>query len=349
MHKRNLNVTQFPTSFVALNDDIVNDDGDTLTASSAPTFVDPFVKRRRRRAPRPIVDDDNATTTATTPPATTTRAKRSWNAFGNGNLAAESTSPAVSTSTAPTLSELGKRRRRGLAASNDSECDAAEVDEVADGVEQLAVDDANESLRSSIGDDVAPDVQLDEPGLQLIPYERPFWQQWQRERASPTLSMPKLIDLTGRLPVFTDGAALEEPPSPWSLMPIGGHGRVDGTQRFFALLNQARRVSIVRVVSDESTPLEVLQSIDCTSPTFSQACSFLNEHSFDFSDLNLNLGYDESSTTASRQLVASSNGASSTALWPAAAAFNSETFELVVLVAQNRNRFAWKKVIEAFF
>jgi hypothetical protein len=77
-------------------------------------------------------------------------------------------------------------------------------------------------------------------------------------------------------------ATVNEPPSPWTLMPIGSYGAGDGTRRFFELLEHAARISIVRVVPDDSTPLELLQTVDSWSPSFAQASSFLQQHAMSF-------------------------------------------------------------------
>lgn len=141
-------------------------------------------------------------------------------------------------------------------------------------------------------------------------------------------------------------ATVNEPPSPWMLMPIGSHGAGDGTRRFFELLEHAARISIVRVVPDDSTPLELLQTVDSWSPSFAQASSFLQQNATSFPNLNLNFAY-ENQSGSSRQLVAS-NHVTQNALWPTAAAFNRETNELVILVAGNRRQFPWAKVAQAF-
>lgn len=226
------------------------------------------------------------------------------------------------------------------------------------------------------------DVELDQPGLQLVPYVQPTWQRAALgPREIEIVLQPRLRDLAplprlyptrdsdddsssandgDRLndvqldePPLDDDSVptLTEPPSPWMLVSIGGHDAQDGTAAFFNCLEHASRLSVVRVVPDNDTPLELLQSIDASSPSFQSACAFLQAHQANFSSLNLNFGYDDAATSAaSRQLVASHRGsASANALWPNAAAFNNETHELIVLVAQgSRRHFPWAKVVRAF-
>lgn len=233
------------------------------------------------------------------------------------------------------------------------------------------------------------DVELDQPGLQLVPYVQPSWQRAALgPREVEIVLQPRLKDLVSALPrlypardedsssdndaddealndvlldeppldddAYADVPTLTEPPSPWTLVSVGGHGAQDGTAAFFNCLGQATRISVVRVVPDNDTPLELLQTIDISSPSFQSACAFLQEHQSDFSSLNLNFGYDDSASasggSSGRQLVASHRGsASATALWPNAAAFNNETRELIVLVAQgSRRHFPWAKVVRAF-
>lgn len=235
---------------------------------------------------------------------------------------------------------------------------------------------------------VINDVELDQPNMQLVPYQRFAWQEpivlgdrrIVTSRLKPSMlqlspAYPLLvrqtpvaasaddadsssdidssshnvdIDINTNVAVGNDVddalAAISEPPSPWALMPIGGHG--DGTRQFFELLSHAARLSIVRVVPDDSTPLELLQSVDSWSPSFAQASSFLQQNAMSFPNLNLNFAY-EGTSGASRQLVVASN-VTQNALWPTAAAFNRETNELVILVSGNRRQFPWAKVAQAF-
>jgi hypothetical protein len=152
--------------------------------------------------------------------------------------------------------------------------------------------------------------------------------------------------------VDDDSAAphVTEPPSPWTLLPLGGHSANDGTGAFFQVLEHASRISVARVVPDNDTPLDLLESFDRSSPTFAQACAFLAAHQHDFASLNLNF-YDtgDAANTNTRQLVANHRNSTPLALWPCAAAVNNETHEVVVLVSQGaRSQFPWRKVVHIF-
>jgi hypothetical protein len=284
-------------------------------------------------------------------------------------------------------SNVFEKRRRRFA--------PAIVDDGDDDVTNDDDDDDNDPVINgeALAAAVINDVELDQPNMQLVPYQRFAWQQpivLGDRRVVTSRLKPSMLDLSPAYPllvrqtpvaasaddadsssdidnsshpttnnnididVTTNAAvgndvddalaAISEPPSPWTLMPIGGHG--DGTRQFFEVLPHAARLSIVRVVPDDSTPLELLQSVDSWSPSFAQASSFLQQNAMSFPNLNLNFAY-EGTSGASRQLVVASN-VTQNALWPTAAAFNRETNELVILVSGNRRQFPWAKVAQAF-
>lgn len=277
---------------------------------------------------------------------------------------------------------FGKRRRRfapAVVADHDDATDSRSLDEDADD-ENNPVINGDALAAATIND-----VELDQPHMQLVPYRRYAFHEpivLGDRRIVASHLKPSLLDLTPAYPPLVrqmplasrtepydaddeeqnDGATaaaidedvaandalatVNEPPSPWTLMPIGSYGAGDGTRRFFELLEHAARISIVRVVPDDSTPLELLQTVDSWSPSFAQASSFLQQHAMSFPNLNLNFAY-ENQSGSSRQLVASSQ-MTQNALWPTAAAFNRETNELVILVAGNRRQFPWAKVAQAF-
>jgi hypothetical protein len=234
------------------------------------------------------------------------------------------------------------------------------------------------------------DVELDQPALAMVPYVQQSWQRAMcgapSEREIELRLLPRLPELSAPFPRFRrasaddssdndaddeggavaapddgdlqideldDGSAaphVTEPPSPWTLLPLGGHSANDGTNTFFQVLEHASRISVARVVPDNETPLDLLESFDRSSPTFAQACAFLAAHQHDFASLNLNF-YDtgDATNTNTRQLVANHRNSTPLALWPCAAAVNNETHEVVVLVSQGaRSQFPWRKVVHFF-
>ena len=91
-----------------------------------------------------------------------------------------------------------------------------------------------------------------------------------------------------------------------------------------------------------------MSTLDGSSPSFAAARGYIEAHAHDFADLALSLRYRDGS--GSRQLVAQVSGPPGGArlLWPAAAAFNRISGELVVLVSSDRVQFPYARVMRAF-